>query len=55
MLHERHAARQITTVGQKALELFGRPDNDKIGYMEVSRLFDGVEADGDARARVPHQ
>ena len=55
MLHEWHTARQITPVGQKALELFGRPDNDEIGYVKVSRVLDRVEAYGDARARVPHQ
>jgi hypothetical protein len=55
VLHERHAARQIIAVGQKALELLGGPDNDEIGYMEVSRPLDRLEADGDARARIPNQ
>lgn len=30
VLHERHAARQIPAIGQKALELFWRSDNDEI-------------------------
>ena len=42
-------------IGQKALELFGRPDNDEIGYVKVSRVLDRVEAYGDARACIPHQ
>ena len=45
MLHERHAARQVTAVGEEARERLGRLDDDQIGYMAERRR------DGSRRAR----